>query len=347
MIHRLLPLLLVAPLLLAASPPAIQAEDLGILFRGAHPRVHGLDGAYSLSVAPGRSLWSFGDTLLGSVEANGDRQIADMPFNTAAIAEDRDVLQGASHARFLGEPGPVLPGAAEKAHRVWPLDLLRVGDRLFHYHVTIAPFGTGPLDFKVAGTGIASAKAGEAPQFTQSRGLWPGAAPSFGASAMVHANWVYVYSGGADTHLARVAPDRIDQPEGYTYYAGAGRWSATWKEARALPGSGPELSVRWNPYLKSFVMFYVPPFGKHIEARFAPSPEGPWSAPKRVAACQPENDAVAMFYGAKQHAELDVDGGRQVFLSYNTNTPPKRLEDRPDLYWPRLVRVTFGADAAK
>ncbi|MOA70409.1 hypothetical protein D3C78_1992710 [compost metagenome] len=48
-----------------------------------------------------------------------------------------------------------------------------------------------------------------------------------------------------------------------------------------------------------------------------------------------------MFYGAKQHAQLDVDGGRQIFLTYNTNAPSDRLADRPDLYWPRLVRVTF------
>lgn len=345
--RRLLSILLTLPLLLGAAPPAIQAEDWGPLFRGAHPRVHGLDGAFSLSVGPGRSLWSFGDTLLGTVGANGDRVIAEMPFNTAAIVDDRDVLQGAAHARFIANQGPVLPGPAVAAHRVWPLDLVRVGNRFWHYYVTIAPFGTGPLDFKVAGTGVAGAKRGESPRFGPPKALWPGEAPSFGASALLHGQWLYVYAGGADTHVARVAPDRLDEPGAYTYYAGDGRWSGDWKAARALPGSGPELSVRWNAYLQAFVMIYVPPFGKTIEARFAPSPEGPWSAPRRVATCQPENDPAAMFYGAKQHAQLDVDGGRQIFLSYNTNTPPDRLTDRPDLYWPRLVRVTFGANAAK
>jgi hypothetical protein len=359
--RRLLPILLTLPLLLGAAPPAIQAEDWGPLFRGAHPRVHGLDGAFSLSVGPGRSLWSFGDTLVGTVAANGDRTIAEMPFNTAAIIEDRDVLQGAAHARFIASrasgipsgdaaganPGPVLPGPAVASHRVWPLDLVKVGDRFWHYYVTIAPFGTGPLDFKVAGTGVAAAKASESPRFGPPKALWPGEAPSFGASVLAHGEWLYVYAGGADTHVARVAPDRLDQPGSYRYYAGEGRWSADWKAARALPGSGPELSVRWNAYLQAFVMIYVPPFGKTIAARFAPSPEGPWSAPKHVANCQPAHDPVAMFYGAKQHAQLDVDGGRQIFLSYNTNTPPDRLDDRPDLYWPRLVRVTFGANAAK
>ena len=336
----LLPLAL-TPLLLGAAPAGIQAEDQGMVFRGAHPRVYGLDGAFSVPIAPGRSLWSFGDTLIGSVKANGDRHIADMPFNTAAIVDDRDVLQGAAHARFLGAPGPVLPPPGSPTQRVWPLALVRVGDRLWHYQVAIAPFGTGALDFKVTGTGVASAPLSEKPVFTNTRWLWPGEAPSFGASVLSHDGRLYLYAGGAATHLARVAPGRLDRIEAYEYFAGAGRWSRDWREAQALPGSGPELSVRWNAYLKAFVMIHVPPFGKTIEARFAPAPEGPWSGPRPIARCQPADDPIAMFYGAKQHAQLDVDGGRQIFLTYNTNAPSDRLADRPDLYWPRLVRVTF------
>lgn len=331
-----------APLLLgAASAPRFQAEDQGMVFRGAHPRVYGLDGAFSVAIAPGRSLWSFGDTLLGSAKANGDRDIAEMPFNTAAIVDDGDLLQGATKARFIGAPAPVLSGPADHSERVWPLDMVKVGGRLWHYQVAIRAFGTGPLDFKVTGTAVSSAPVSDKPAFTDTRPLWPGEAPSFGASVLRHGEHLYLYAGGASTHLARVAPDRIADPKAYTYFAGGSSWRQDWREAAALPGSGPEVSVRFNRYLGQFVMIYVPPFGKTVEARFAPAPEGPWSAPSTIASCQPANDPVAMFYGAKQHAQLDVDGGRQIFLTYNTNAPSDRLADRPDLYWPRLVRVTF------
>jgi hypothetical protein len=133
----------------------------------------------------------------------------------------------------------------------------------------------------------------------------------------------------------------LDKPAAYTYWAGGGHWVADWHLAAALPGSGPEVSVRWNAYLKAYVMIYVPPFGRTIEARFAPAPEGPWSEPRKLADCQPASDSVAMFYGAKQHAELDVEGGRRIFVTYNTNVAPELITSRSDLYWPRLVRVTF------
>jgi hypothetical protein len=98
--------------------------------------------------------------------------------------------------------------------------------------------------------------------------------------------------------------------------------------------------VRPNAYLGGFVMTYVPPFGKHVAMRFAPAPEGPWGEAREVLACSPA-DPEAMFYGAKQHAQHDAEGGRRIMVTYNTNAPPKALDDRPDLYWPHLVRVTF------
>jgi hypothetical protein len=56
-------------------PPAVQsasaplgvasARDLGVLFaRNAH-RMVGQDGAFSIPLEPGRTLWFFGDTLIG------------------------------------------------------------------------------------------------------------------------------------------------------------------------------------------------------------------------------------------------------------------------------------------
>jgi hypothetical protein len=155
-------------------------------------------------------------------------------------------------------------------------------------------------------------------------------------------DWVYLYAGGGATQLARVKPTQLDDPAAYSYWGGARGWVPDWHQAASLPGSGPEVSVRWNNYLKSYVMIYVPPFGKTIQARFAPAPEGPWSEPMHLADCQPQGDPVAMFYGAKQHAELDVEGGRRIFVTYNTNAPSDLVAGRPDLYWPRLVRITFS-----
>ncbi len=325
-----------------ATPfPEFQTIDLGPAFRGANPRVLGMDGAFSVPVDKGRSLWIFGDTLLGGWRPNGDRHLEGMPPNTAVLVDDKDWVTGFSRAQFIGRPDPIaLMRPSKSSYRIWPLDVVRTGKRFHPYYVEIEPFGKGPLDFRVVGTGVFTGEGLPSGPLKTRVPLWKGDEPSFGASVLEWQDAWYLYAGGAQTHLAR-ATGPLDRPGSYRYWAGDDRWVTDPKQAAPMPGSGPEVSVRYNAYLKSFVMVYVPPFGNKVEARFAPKPWGPWSEPLTLAACQPAGETSAMFYGAKQHAELDVDGGRQIVLSYNTNVPEALLEQRPDLYWPRLLRVTF------
>lgn len=327
--------------------PSMEAHEVGPLFRGADSRILGFDGAYSVSLGHERSLWMFGDTLLGSWLPDGHRLVTGFPTNTAALVRDGEWPVGFANARFFGAmaPGPVLLPAA-KGNRTWPLDLVRVGSAISAYFVDIEPVSRSPLGFKVLGTGLAEAPMTHLGGFRRKAMLWPSQAPSFGGSVLARAGYLYLYSGGDPTYLARVPIHRMSQPSSYSYWAGSGRWDSDWKRGAPLPGSGPELSVRYNAYLKRFVMVFLPPFGRVIQARFARQPWGPWSAAVSVIACQPTGDPEAMFYGAKQHAELSSDDDRQIVLSYNTNTSEAALAARLDLYWPRLVVVTFHrADA--
>lgn len=331
--------LLGAPVAAAAAPSAIEAIEVGPAFRGGHPAVLGLDGAFSAPLPNGRSLWIFGDTLIGRWKPDGTRQIDKMPNNTAAITGPGEWATGFSGARFVGAPDQVLTLPGAKHRPVWPLDLAMVKGKPWLYYVEIAPFGTGPLDFKVVGSGLAAGRL-DPSRFERPQQLWPGEAPGFGASVLSWKGQFYVYAGGDKTHVARVAPERIAEAAAYSYWDGKG-WARDWRQAVALPGSGPEVSVRYNAYLGQFVMFYVGSWGRAVMARFADAPEGPWSEARKVIDCQPGDLPEAMFYGAKQHAELDAEGGRVVVVTYNTNGPGKLLEQRPDLYWPRVVRVTF------
>lgn len=339
----------IATLLTLAAPavtPAltIQAADMGPAFRGAHPAVLGMDGAFSLPLRPGRSVWIFGDTLLGRWAPGGARTIEGMPPNTAAWVDDAEWVTGFPHAAFAGSPMPAAVLQVEgrpASRRAWPLDLARGPRHTWLYFVEIEATGQGALDFAVTGAGVARQQPGQPLRFTAREPLWGPGAPAYGSSVLAHDGWLYCYAGGTPTRLARVRADRPDEAGAYAYWTGSA-WSADAQAAAALPGSGPELSVRWNAYLGRFLMVYLPPFAKAAVARLAPAPEGPWGEPIPLFDCQPSDDAAAMFYGAKQHAELDHDGGRQIVVSYNTNVAPDQLAARPDLYWPRLVRVTFG-----
>ena len=331
-------------------PAAIEALELGPLFRGAHPGLLGMDGAYSVPFGPEGAVWFFGDTLVGSWDDHGNRRIARMPANSAATVSNSDWATGFGKASFMdarsmGHGERTAPDEVLRVHgrpagrRIWPLDVAHVGERLWLWFVEIEPFGKGALDFKVTGVGAAPWVKQPRWLFEAHDVIWGGDAPLYGSSVLAHGGKVYLYAGGDPTRLARVAPDQVASLAAHEYWTGKG-WSKDAKAAAPLPGSGPELSVRANPYLGGFLMVYTPPFGKTVNMRFAPRPEGPWSEAREVATCQP-TDAAAMFYGAKQHAELDTEGGRGIVVTYNTNVAPELLEARPDLYWPRLVRVRF------
>jgi hypothetical protein len=249
-----------------------------------------------------------------------------MPSCTAAVVQDQDWVTGFAHAKM--QPTQVLDDAGLPAnHRRWPLDLAP-GPWL--YYVEIETHGPGPLDFSIVGTGVAKR---EGTTFKAKALLWGGTQPTYGASVLVHDGYTYLYASGPKTYLARTtgAPD---DAKAYTYWDGKG-WSAS---AHPLPDAGPEASVRWNAYLEKFVWVDVPSMSHDLRIRFADRPEGPWSEGQKLLTCQPPD---AQIYGGKQHVELDQDGGRRIVITYNTNAAEPKLADRPDIYWPRAVRVTF------
>jgi hypothetical protein len=313
------------------APPQIEAVEVGPLFRGASQVVAGMDGAFSTPIdRPGWSMWVFGDTLIGRLGLDGRRQIRAMPSCTAAVVDDAEWALGFPHARMLTMQ--VLDEAGlPKNHRRWPLDLVRGPQWL--YYVEIETHGTGPLDFSVAGTGIAAYRKG---LFRPVRQLWSQDQPAFGGCVLAVGGDTYLYAPGPKTFLAR-ARGRLDDAAVYRYWDGHG-WAKDVRAAAALPDAGPEASVRWNAYLHQFIMVDVPAMSHDLRLRFADHPEGPWSAGRTILTCQP---ADAQIYGGKQHVELDQDGGRTIVVTYNTNAPEPQLSDRPDVYWPRAVRVRF------
>lgn len=311
--------------------PRVEASGDRPLFMGAHPRIQGFDGAFSLPLGDGTSLWLFGDTLIGPKRG----VLEDFLPNAAAIVKGEE-------ARFLGKPDPVFAWPDRPAgRRFWPLDLVEApGGARFAFYVGIeGTGGTGPFDFAIKEIGVA--RVGKAAPFRDAGTLFDGDAPLYGSSVLVEGGTAYLYAGGAPTRLARVEASALTERPAYRFFS-AGKWVEDAKAASALPDSGAELSVRWNPYLERFVMLYAPPLEKRIMMRLAPKPEGPWSEAREVYAPPCAAEPVALVYGAKQHAELDAEGGRTIVLTYNTNAaPPEALDTRPELYWPRRLTLRF------
>lgn len=333
--------LLVWPLSLALGAlPSVGSPV--VAFEKAHAQVLGLDGTYSLPLRPGTSLWLFGDTLLGSWQG-GLRHIQSMPPCTAAWGPDAEAGVGHGALSFFGGASPqqalVVQGRPQ-GRRHWPMAPFQAGARRFLAFVEIEAVGTGPYDFKVHGTGLAqtgtpSVQAPWGLPFRAKGLLWPGQEPSFGAGVLQEGPWTYLYSGGVQTHLARVPTASVGQPEAFRYWTGQA-WALKASQARSLCGSGPEVGVRRAPRGQvGYWMLYVAPLGRQLMGRWAPRPEGPWGLAKALGQAIPEGDPEAIAYGAKWHPQLDRPG--LVALSWNTNAPSEALPRRQDLYWPRIA----------
>ena len=86
-----------------------------------------------------------------------------------------------------------------------------------------------------------------------------------------------------------------------------------------------------------------PLLGPGILVRTAPSPLGPWSAPREVfRPTEPAGDKDLFSYAAKGHAALSPPG--ELLISYIVSAHDFwRLFREADLYRPRFVRVPLDA----
>lgn len=98
------------------------------------------------------------------------------------------------------------------------------------------------------------------------------------------AGWIYQYGTPngrfGSAYVARFRPADILDLGRYQYWTGRG-WAPSPDAARpVVRGPVTELSVAWSPFLNKYVMLDSP---RGVLMRTAPSPQGPWSGPRRIA----------------------------------------------------------------
>src|SRR5207253_8214173 len=105
------------------------------------------------------------------------------------------------------------------------------------------------------------------------------------------------------------------------------------KIGAVFDAGAPEMSV--TPYAGGCIAIYTAMgFGPSIVARYARSPEGPWSLPIELYHC-PEKGLL--LYGAKAHSELGTTP-THLIITYCRNTGS--LEEHrlhPEIYVPQFI----------
>ena len=293
------------------------ARDLGPMFVNNSHCMIGQDGAFSIPLKPGRTLWFFGDTLIGQripgqslwyrdgqpvghADMSGKGQIDRMINNTGLILNHRTGAGSLDDFQYIctedGQLRPLIPLEADEDpdwDRIWCQHGIRLDDKVILSFIKVRMLdepGPFPVNFEIVGSGLAvgSQRDWQFRRIERSGDsiLWKAAEPHFATAFFAEDAFVYLYGTvktGATHHayLARAARDAIERIAGYEYLISpAPAWSRNLSDAIPLfDGMPSELSVSFHRFLNSYLAVHSLDLTGRIVARTAPNPWGPFSAP--------------------------------------------------------------------
>lgn len=325
----------------------------------------GADGALSVPLANGRTVWLFGDTFIAKSNAHV-RSESEMVRNTVAIqtGEDPRTASITFHWRqgSDGSPSSFFPERGERWY--WPGHGIRLAEGpliIFLYAIVATP-GQG-LGFAGAGYAVAVINDPDAPADIWNPRIVDIAPSTFDAvpATAVVQDGEYIVAVAIrqeGTHagaLVRYPMDLLAEGvvDGAEWWEGGGRgWvpeSSLGADCPAfvLNDAGCECSLHWDERKGSFIHIASYGFGAStIGLRTAPALMGPWSSPV-VVYRPPESDGPRPFvYAAKGHPELVGPDAADLVLTYATNSfefgDLFTQQGARSLYWPRFVLVRVG-----
>lgn len=297
----------------------LAASDLGPQFVDNPHRMVGQDGAFSIALADGTTLFYFGDTVvgkrtpgdslwyeghvpIGGLDMTGKRGVEYMPNNCGLILRDRTGANGLRDFSYILAPDgrikTLLPleGSEHPDHdRIWCQHGIELDGQLILSFIKVKMFEGAvwpfPVGFEIVGSGYA---VGSTRDWTFKRiaqnnesVLWKADEPHFGVAFLlphVADGFVYIYGsvareGNQFCHLARVPRERILEPDAFEYFTGAG-WSREVKDSvHVLDGMPSEVSISWNEHLGCYLAVHSALLSGEIVGKTAPAPWGPWSSP--------------------------------------------------------------------
>jgi hypothetical protein len=327
------------------GPEVTAAKEIGVLAQGAE--ITGRDGGQS-GLAFGKSVWTFGDTVLAMPDAAG----SSWHHNSYAVTDDVRAADGitglSSPTDSAGAPVYLIaPSPTEQAFNdahagdacaekpcgarwaVWPgppaFDAAR-GRAIIPYGLIYAE----PGDFNFHGVGQSFAtwdSLDDAPvrPLVDATAEHPDlvfaeSERGYGIAPIIDGDDLFVFACDGDglskpCRLAKVPLDHLHDHASFRYFDGSA-WSAQPGDAKALFDGSSIMSVSRSDHLGGWMVVCAPPLDHRVVARTAPDLTGPWSEESTLYTA-PEDHAP---YDAVHHVELQGDGGRVQYLTYSRPT---------------------------
>lgn len=314
-----------------------------VLLRDNRSDVVGMDGSASIDLGGGRSLFAFGDTFVGAIHA--EREIVEMTDHSFAIVSNARAGTCFAGAEIVLD-GVVRDSDWEARDRFWPGHGARVGSTvvLFFVHARVID-PTDAFGFEVRRAGVVQGPA-DAPLFDLNAahflpsGYLPGA-------LLIQGDIAYVYmcrpDAGFECVVARTSLATLADPKAYHYYVAGAGYTGKIDDASTITSASAEFSVSFDTRLGTYLLVDIAPLAREVSLRTGAAPEGPFGPRRTLTPCRLRDDEFC--YGAKLHPQLSVDRLGFIYVTYNTNLmqyDPRSYAERPDLYWPRLVRLELN-----
>lgn len=315
----------------------------------------GADVAYSIPLTDNKSVWLFGDTLVGQV-AGGKRLHCRMIHSSIALQQTGEAPQFFYPTDKKHNPESFMKSPA--AHTdFWLSDGVRTGRGLFIFMQQVAWTGGGVWGFHCIGTWLASVENPDAPparwKITTKKlpftSLASGEDATLGAETLQADGYIYVYGYANPQHsaaqknliLARTPENELDDFNAWEFFSN-GHWTKDFQNITPMFfGAPPEGSVSWQPFLKKYVFVYTDGIGGKIVMRLSDAPEGPWTVPVTLYQCPEMGISREVFcYAAKAHPEWSATNELLISYASNSQSFSEVLNDTR-LYWPRFIRVKF------
>ncbi len=312
-------------------------SDLGLVEQA--PNIRGRDGALSAKVF-GRSVWTFGDTVLEAPDARGENW-----HHNSYATGSKGGFTLTDPTDASGAPKYLLPPtAAEQAfidahagddcevepcrarYAAWPGRAVELddGEAVVFYELIYAE--PGEFSFEGVGSSLARWRDYDSPAERLSVGrveghpdlLWTADEGPWLHAPVVQDDFLHVFSCpvSSGTHVCRLARaplDHFEAFEDWRYFDGD-RWVADPDDAKDLFDAGSILEVAYDEHLEAWLAIYSAPFSHEVKARTAPSLTGPWS------------DATTLFEAPEDHAPYDAvhhpewSDGAAHYVTYSTPT---------------------------
>lgn len=320
------------------------------------PHWVGADGASSVDLGGGRTLWLFGDTWIDP-SGRGTRQGARMVSNSVAIQIGADPTTAAISFYWGraadGSPAPFFRDRG--AESLWLGNGERVADRLILFFApTVRGTGTG-LGFEHMGwTAVMVENPDAEPSAWRMRPLETPTNPLgilVGYAALLQLG-EYVYALGSQNpvkshpiYATRWPAEQVRRGDLHAPEWWAGDrlgWVPDSSSAPRWPlfeNGQSDLTIHLDQATRRFLGVHTQGFGPaDVILRAAPRLTGPWSAPRMVYRPPEYYRPNVMIYSAKAHPQLT---GGDLLLTYVTNTFQfaEHLTDSL-IYFPRFVRLT-------